>query len=146
MIITFSERYASAPSHQPLEDTVLETVDHVSQTKYRLTWQSDSPIGNVYAQITWSKARRVRFTLGTRDSRKYGSRRSAAGRHMPKASWEAHRDIMEALFDADPDARIKTALATYRGRKDFHSKFPTTAHKNIGSIMHPCTMRETTVL
>ncbi len=145
MIITFSKGYAASPSHNPLSDVVLETAEHIGVKNYRLTWPSDSPIGNVYAQITWATGRRVRFTLSTRDSHKHGSRRSSSGRHMPKASWEAHRDVMEALFDADPHATLKTALATYRGRKDFHMKFPATAHKNVGSIMNPCTFRSTSV-
>ena len=146
MIITFSKKYAEAPSHN-LRDTVTETAEHIGMKNYRLTWPSDLPIGNVLASITWAKGRRVRFTLETRDAYKHGSRRAASGRHMRKASWEAHRDIMEALFDADPQATIKTALATYKGRKDFHLQFPATAHKNFGgSLMNPVTIRSTTVL
>lgn len=145
MIITFSKSFAAAPSHN-LVDTVVETAEHIGVKNYRLTWQHDSPIGNLFASITWAKGRRVRFTLGTRDNKAHGSRRNANGRRMCKASWEAHRDVMEALFDADPHAVLKTALATYRGRKDFHLKFPDTAFKNFGgSIMNPVTIRSTSV-
>lgn len=145
MIITFSKNYAAAPSHNPLSDTVIETAEHIGIKNYRLTWHTDSAIGNVYASITWATGRRVRFTLETRDAYKHGSRRAASGRHMRKASWEAHRDVMEALFDADKDATIKTALATYRGRKDFYNKFPATAAHNTGSIMHPRSIADNTV-
>ena len=131
MIITFSKH---GPAH--VESAVIATVGDVSSSAYA---------GNVYASITWANGRRVRFTLGTRDSHAHGSRRSASGRHMPKASWEAHRDVLQALFALDPDATIRTALATYRGRADFRDKFPATAHKNVGSTMCPVTFRETTV-
>jgi hypothetical protein len=145
MIITFSKKYAESPSHRPLADVVVETVENVGVRKYRLTWEHDSPIGNLLASITWSTGRRVRFTLETRDAWKHGSRTAASGRHMRKASWEAHRDVLTALFDADPDATVKTALATYRGRKHFHDSFPATAHKNCGSVMQPVTIRECSV-
>lgn len=145
MIITFSKAYAASPSHRPLEEVVTQTTDAVSVRDYRLTWKHDSPIGNVYAAITWAKGRRVRFTLETRDSRQHGSRLSPSGRHMRKASWEAHRDVLAALFDADPAATITTELATYRGREDFYDKFPDTALHNVGSVFAPCTMESRSV-
>ena len=146
MIITFSEKYAASPSHRPLENVVCETANLIGIKNYRLTWEHDSPIGNVYAAITWSAGRRVRFTLETRDAWKHGSRTAASSRHMRKASWEAHRDVMAELFEVDPQATIRTALATYRGRKHFHDTYAETAHKNVGSIMEPRTIRNMTVL
>lgn len=144
MIITFSAKYAAAPSHN-LENTVVETVENIGVKNYRLTWEHDSLIGNLVPSITWSKGRRVRFTIETRDAWKHGSRTSASGRHMRKASWEAHRDVMTALFDADHDATIKTAFATYRGRKDFHDTFESTGNTNVGSKAAPRTMRECSI-
>lgn len=154
MIITFSRNFAdngssrgADPRHACALDTlVLATVDAVAQQRYRLTWETDSPVGNVYGSITWARGNRVRFTLETRDAWKHGSRTAASGRHMRKASWEAHRDVMKALFDVDADATIRTALATYRGKADFERHFPATAHKNIGSIMEPVTFRSTTLV
>lgn len=87
----------------------------------------------------------MRFRLGVRDSRKYGARTSASGRHIPSASWEAHRDFLRALFAIVPDAVVYTMLATYRGAEDFEEKFPATAHRNVGSQMFPVTMRQLTV-
>lgn len=144
MIITFSKKYAAAPSHD-IEATVAETIDSIGIKNYRLTWESDSPIGNLVPSITWVKGRRVRFTIETRDAWKPGSRTSASGRHMRKASWEAHRDVMTALFDADPDATIKTAFATYHNRKHFHDTFEETGDKNCGSQMEPRTIRQCSI-
>lgn len=141
MIITFSKGFKCGP----YDDAVTEIVNRVSVENYRLTWESDSPIGNLYAAITWAKGRRVRFTIETRDAYKPGSRRAASGRHMRKASWEAHRDVMAALFDLDRNATIKTAFATYRGRYDFQTKFENTGAHNVGSRMEPVTIRECSV-
>lgn len=141
MIITFSRAFAdngTSRSEDPryacaLDALVLGIIDDVSQRNYRLTWKSDSPIGNIYGVITWARGNRVRFTLETRDAWKHGSRTAASGRHMRKASWEAHRDVMAALFKLDPDATIRTALATYRGRTDFERQFPATANARYGN-------------
>jgi len=51
--------------------------------------------------------------------------------------WHGHRDFMRAIFEADPDARIKTMWADYRGSEDFEEKFPGTAYRNVGSMMYP---------
>lgn len=98
MIITFStaNRFVD----------VAQTIEAALAAKYNR---------NVYVEITWQTARRVRFTLVTRDAWAKGSRTAASGRHMRKASWEAHRDALTALFEVDGDAVIRTALATYRG-------------------------------
>jgi hypothetical protein len=144
MIVTFGKELPVAKTGD-LAGIITAIVDRVSVDLYRLTWEHDSPIGNLYTSITWAKGRRVRFTIETRDAWKHGSRTSQSGRHMRKASWEAHRDIMRAIFVYDSQATIKTALATYRGAKDFEAKFPATGDKNVGSIMYPCTMRECSI-
>ena len=81
----------------------------------------------------------VRFTLRTHDSKKAGSRRSQSGRHMAKACWHVHRDVLGALFDLEPDARIVTARADYRGKTSFAANFAATGDQNIGSMMDPLT-------
>lgn len=85
------------------------------------------------------------FTLAVRDSHGPGARRSASGRHMPKASWQAHRDVMRELFATDPNAFLHTALADYHGRKDFEAKFEETGERNVGSMMQPARMRDMAV-
>jgi hypothetical protein len=139
MIVTFKELPGD------LAATIEGIVNRVSVEKYRLTWESDSPIGNLYASITWAKGRRVRFTIETRDAYKHGSRRSANGRHMRKASWEAHRDVMRAILTLDRNATISTGFATYRGLYDFETKHENTADHNVGPQVQPVTIRECSV-
>ena len=88
---------------------------------------------------------KVRFTLDVASSFAPGARTSASGRHMPKASWQAHRDVISAIFDADPEAVLQTALATYKGRDDFLARFEATGDTNCGSQMHPVAIRDTAV-
>lgn len=88
---------------------------------------------------------KIRWTLATRDSFAPGSRTAASGRHMPKASWQAHRDVMRALFMLDPEAELATGLATYRGLRDFNERFEATGDHNVGSRMEPRSIRDTAV-
>lgn len=141
MIITFSKQFCAEPRN--LADYVVCIVDVVSNKLYWV--EEDKPAGNLYASITWGKGRRVRFVIATRNARAHGSRRAASGRHMCKASWEAHRDVMTALFAADPQATIRTGFATYKGLQHFRETFAATAHKNVGSLMHPVTIQSCSI-
>ena len=91
-----------------------------------------------------SRVKRVLFGLRVNSSQGPGHRRSAGGlsqsKRMVAACWHAHRDVMAAIFDAFPDARLKTSLADYRGAGDFREAFPETYYSNIGSMMFPCYM------
>lgn len=87
----------------------------------------------------------MQFRLGVHNSRKYGARVSASGRHIPSASWEAHRDLFREIFKLNPEAVIYTALATYKGSADFEQKFPATAYKQVGSMMNPGFFRDLTI-
>lgn len=79
---------------------------------------------------------RLAFCLRTHDCTKPGSRRTAMrGYRSIHASWQAHRDVMTAIFEADPKAHLKTAVATYDGRADFLDKFPETYYHQVGSQM-----------
>jgi hypothetical protein len=44
-------------------------------------------------------------------------------RRVAAVCWHGHRDFMRALFASCPDARLKTALADYRGADDFEAKY-----------------------
>lgn len=77
-----------------------------------------------------------------RDSREAGARRSGSGRRMPAACWHATRDVLAAMFDADPDAVVTTAMARYDGRDGFHRTFPGTADHNVGSMIAPASIEE----
>jgi hypothetical protein len=47
-------------------------------------------------------------------------------RRVSAVCWHGHRDFMLAVFAVNPDARIKTALADYRGADDFERKYRAT--------------------
>lgn len=70
-------------------------------------------------------------------------------RRIASACWHAHRDFMREVFAINPDARIRTALADYRGEDNFELKFPSTAYgggmagaANIESIGDACNCDE----
>lgn len=74
--------------------------------------------------------RGLRFTLKTIEAprRKAPWRRHSTNitnrdgsyRTVPGAvCWHGHREFMRQLFELAPEARLKTALADYRGRDDF---------------------------
>jgi len=48
------------------------------------------------------------------------------GRKTPYVTWEGHREFMLVVFERFPDARIKSAIADYKGRDDFFVKHPHT--------------------
>jgi hypothetical protein len=61
--------------------------------------------------------------------RSWGDRR---GRRLPSVTWEGHREFMRILFRDHPDARLKSAIADYKGRADFWAKHPETKGKWSG--------------
>jgi hypothetical protein len=92
------------------------------------------------------------YSFGLRPAKQLGKiygdykyqRTNASGfnpeRRVHAVCWHGWRDFMLALYKHDPDARIKTAIADYRGRDDFLEKYPRTANLNIGSMMYPMQM------
>src|SRR5262245_55222447 len=133
MLITFSKAYTGGQNSAALADTVCNEVDRISYAVYD---------GNLRADITWHRGRRVRFVIRARSSKAFGARRSWTGRRSVAASWEAHRDCMRALFRLDPQARLLTGMATYKGATGFEQTHPSTQFRNIGSQMQPAYMRE----
>jgi hypothetical protein len=84
------------------------------------------------------KGKWFHFTLKS-PSKVSGARTSWSGRNMPKASWHAHGFVMDAIFDIDPAAKIVSLGKILE--KDFNWE-----DKQIGSIMQPCWMSETSIL
>ena len=67
-------------------------------------------------------------------------RRSASvfrERRVHAVCWHGHRDFMREIFHRDPDARIKTSWADYRGKESFEDRFPATAYRNVGAPIYP---------
>ena len=91
--------------------------------------------------------RALRFGLrptGMRIDGDYKYQRTSASGFRPDrrvfaVCWHGHRDFMRAVFRVNPDARIKTMWADYKGSEVFEDIFPDTAYKNVGSMMYPAT-------
>ena len=79
---------------------------------------------------------RYRFKMGA-TSGKPGSRTSASGRRGPWACWDAFRDVLAGIFIEDPDALIRTGMATYKNARDFLNKYPYSGDRNVGSMVAP---------
>lgn len=80
------------------------------------------------------RALRFRLRLDTDSRREDGSllyqrvSQSRGGRRVASVCWHGHRDFMARIFGTNPDARIKTALADYRGVADFIRTYATTMY------------------
>lgn len=82
---------------------------------------------------------RCTITIGVQSSFERGARRSASGRRVAAACWHAHYDVMLAILDINPEARITTGRIgkiVYNGREDFLQIAPDTAHINVGNAWH----------
>ena len=116
------------------------TIEQLNSTAGGLTY----PAG-VFFSETSRRGKSITGVLRVRDSRKEGARMSASGRRTPAASWEAHRDFMQALFACNPDGRIKTMMADYKGIESFNREFGATYYKQVGSHYRPATFGELSV-
>lgn len=94
-----------------------------------------------------ARARRTKFLLRPGVSDNYRLVREtpytkSGTRRVWAISWRGHYMFMDAVFALDPNAKIKTALATYNGFVDFLNKAPATGFTNIGSQMYPQNYRD----
>lgn len=71
-----------------------------------------------------------------------GQRRSWNGRRINAVCWHGYRDALIEVFNTNPDAKVRTAMAKYLGRESFYQEFPRTADQNIGSMVAPAYMPE----
>ena len=92
---------------------------------------------SLYFDFTSASGRSFRGRILPASSHDKGARRAASGRRVKAACWHAHRDVMLALFDAVPEAKVSTALATYVGRQSFLEQYGATRSTNHGSMMAP---------
>ena len=90
--------------------------------------------------------RAIRFRLALGEDKQRYRRMSHDGRRKVAAvCWHGHRDFMRELLRVNPEARIQTAFADYRGSQDFELSFPATGERNIGSLYEPCRMQDACV-
>lgn len=92
-----------------------------------------------------------RVRLGVKTARRPGSRVSQIRysyfgplpekrKRIASACWHAHRDFMYEVFAINPDARIKSALATYNGLSGFEREFPGTYYSQ--GMAGPCPIED----
>jgi len=89
-----------------------------------------------------TSVRSCTISVRTKDSRAYGSRYAASGRHVPAASWEAMRDVIRAMFEAGA-TRIVTRYANYT--KDNFEDTYDNIDCPAGSMMYPVDLRQLTI-
>ena len=89
----------------------------------------------------WNFRLALDTSVPKRDSGYKYQRTSSSGfnpdRRVAAVCWHGHRDFMRAIFERDPNARIKTAWADYKGAENFERDFPETGYRNVGSMMYP---------
>jgi hypothetical protein len=66
-----------------------------------------------------------------------GFRKDGTPRRVWAVCYHGHWDFMEALFALNPEARVKTAKADYRGLAGFNALAPAVGDQNIGARIAP---------
>jgi hypothetical protein len=104
-----------------------EVVDRISRETYD---------GNVIVESNAHDAGNNRCVarIKVKDSSGTGSRRAVSGRRMAAACWHAYRDVIHAVLEAYPNAKIDTGMEKYHGMSEFLRLYPDTANKNIGNM------------
>ena len=79
---------------------------------------------------------------GSRRSRAYRSNPSKPRRRTTAVCWHGFRDVLLAVFERHPEARIVTKMADYQGLEGFENSYIPTARVNIGPEADPVTYPE----
>ena len=103
-------------------------------------------VDNAQVQSMGRRGNQYRVKL-TVDSTKDGERLyrlspGGRGRKMHALCWHGFRAVMREWFRLCPDARIYTAMATYKGSDDFEMHHDITGNANIGSQFFPMKVRD----
>lgn len=86
------------------------------------------------------QGRRFAFTLGLNGE--LWRRRGSSGRRVASVCFHGHAAFMQHVFEAVPDALIKSMMATYNGVQDFQQEACKTGNRNVGSMMQPLAYTE----
>ena len=119
-------------------EQVHQIVNDVSRDNYQNNLEIDQ--GGLHSPPR-KIGKAIAFCLRVKDSK--GPGHALVGpsqKRWVSACWHCHRDVCIAIFNLNPDARIKTAIADYRGKWDFNYSFPATGSYNIGSVTSPVHM------
>lgn len=78
----------------------------------------------------------VRVTLTVINPRGKGARRSASDLPLTAACWHVFRDVIKAVYEAHPDARVNTGTARYVSAEHFRVSGDATGTLPVGSADH----------
>ena len=120
-------------------DKIRKIVNTVSKEKYENNLILDE--GGFHSPPK-KVGKAISFTLRVNSSKEPGHTITHSGKRWVSACWHCHRDVMIAMFKYNPNIRIKSAIADYKGKEDFKFKFPATAYINVGSMMQPRNMED----
>jgi hypothetical protein len=102
---------------------------------YRAAVNTDVRIYNMR-----DNGRAKRFTLKLADCKRWQRTSSSyfnRGRKVAVVCWHGHYHFMREIFRINPDARIQTSWADYKGLESFLTDAPRTGKRNIGPPIDP---------
>ena len=120
--------------------TGITTTDFEDIVRNVSSGYSDNVIVNNLEQLSKN---RITATIRVKDSKGPGAHRGPSGRRTIGCCWHVHYDIMDDIFGLNEDARIQTAMATYRGVNDFTNKADEVGEINVGSRVNPISFIDT---
>lgn len=124
--------------------TVEQFYDAVAKAQVAYGNNLETIIGTKHSDTRF----RARVTVGETGFQLYGKgdelapgqRRSWSGRRIKAACWHVYRDVLNEVFNINPEANVYTGMAKYKGRKGFEDNYPATGERNIGSMFQPAYM------
>lgn len=71
------------------------------------------------------------LSLRVKNSKKQGSRINAEGRGIASACYHVYLSFLRKLYEIDPKAKVRTALATFNDYSDFIYKYKAVGEKIV---------------
>jgi hypothetical protein len=108
-------------------------------------------VGIRLSEFHYPKGRGIAFTLKTEGPRPRYRRYNTNGRTVPgRVCWHGTRDFLRALYSRVPEAKVRTAMATYKNAADFERSYGATYYRQseyMGFMMQapvnqPCACAE----
>jgi hypothetical protein len=97
----------------------------------------ESPDHNLTTRRLDPTAQGVNVTLRVANSAGLYAKRGYSGRRTVAACYHGHYEFMAALFRNRPNAKIRSAMATFDGVGEFNASANYLAGRNVGSMMRP---------
>lgn len=98
--------------------------------------------GDSAAPERWAGYRRWKDERGDNPYQRTSASGFRDGRRVNAVCWHGFRDYFRTVFTREPDAVFCTAVATWKGSKDFERRYKDSGYHNVGSQMYPRMMAE----